>query len=151
VPWFACASAAYLKRRGRPADGDALAQHELIGADAGFGRLPVFAWLRETFPAEAIVLRCSELNTMAALAEAGAGIALLPGDQARGGLERLFRLDAGFDGSLWLLMHPDLRHTARVKALADFLFEHLRVDGRLAPFIAEEAAAAPAARKTRKR
>jgi DNA-binding transcriptional LysR family regulator len=153
VPWYACASTAYLKRRGRPADVDALARHDLIGADAGFGRLSVFAWLRETFPAEAIVLRCSELNTMAALAQAGAGIALLPGDQARHGLDRLFQLDPRFAGSLWLLVHPDLRHTARVKALADFLFEHLRADSRLAPFIAQEAAAlpAPGARKTRRR
>jgi len=153
VPWYACASAAYLKRRGRPADADDLAGHDLIGADAAFGRLSVFAWLRETFPPEAVVLRCNELNTMAALAQAGAGIALLPGDNARRGLDRLFRLDARFDGSLWLLTHPDLRHTARVKALADFLFENLRADGRLAPFLAEEAAAAPApgTRKARRR
>jgi len=134
VPWSAFASSDYIARRGRPREVDDLARHELIGADARFSRLPAFAWLRETFPADAVVVRASELNTMAALGLAGVGVVLLPGDQVRAGLERLFALDARFDSALWLLMHPDLRHTARIKALADFLYEGLRADPRLLPY-----------------
>jgi DNA-binding transcriptional LysR family regulator len=89
---------------------------------------------------------------MAALGLAGAGVVLLPGDQVRAGLERLFALDARFDSALWLLMHPDLRHTARIKALADFLYEGLRTDPRLLPFQSPQGApAAPSATKRARR
>ena len=33
---------------------------------------------------------------------------------------------AAWDTELWILTHPDLRHTARVRALSDLLFSRLR-------------------------
>lgn len=149
--WHACASPAYLQRYGRPRDAGELAQHAQIGADAAFARLGVFAWQRRTVPPERIVVRASELNTMAALAEAGVGLALLPSDQVRPGLVRLFALDAAFDGALWLLTHPDLRHAARIRAFADFLYERLRADPRLADASPAPAPAATGARRPARR
>lgn len=132
LPWFAFAAPSYLRRRGTPATIDDLAGHDLIGADRSFQRVAVFEWLQRRFTDDRIVARSNDLNTMAALAEAGIGVALLPVDQNhRRRLRRLFRLDPRFTGGLWLLTHPDLRHTARVRALSDFLAEALRDDARL--------------------
>ncbi len=131
IRWWAYASAAYVDARGRPAAADQLAQHDLIGADEAFQRLPAFAWLRELVPDACIRAKAGDLVTMAALAEAGIGVCLLPGDQFSPKLLRLFELDSRFDSGLWLLTHPDLRHVGRIKAVMDFLTERLRSDPRL--------------------
>jgi DNA-binding transcriptional LysR family regulator len=131
IRWWACASAEYIQVRGSPQSSADLAQHALIGADPGFQRLPVFSWLRDLVPDACIRARASDLQTMAALAEAGIGVALLPGDRYSPRLQRLFELDSRFEAGLWLLTHPDLRHVGRIKAVMDFLSEKLRADPRL--------------------
>ena len=80
-------------------------------------------WLKEHgVGEERIVYR---VNTLLGLAEAvagGAGVALLPcfvGDTA-GGLTRLCPPLSELAGELWLLTHPDLHNTARVRAFIDF-------------------------------
>ncbi|MEM9302147.1 MAG: LysR family transcriptional regulator [Pseudomonadota bacterium] len=128
--WYATASSGYLERNGQPEDEAALAQHALIGADDEFSRLRAFRWLRERFPS-AITWTANQLNTMAALARAGAGIALLPGDQDQQDLRRLFPVCPEATGELWLLTHPDLRQTARVRVLVDHLVNGLRDHPRL--------------------
>lgn len=148
LPWFVCAGPRYLDAHPRPQSMDDLADHALIGADQRFLRLPVFAELHRRHPRERFAARAGDLNTMRALALAGLGIALLPIDQADPGLVRLFEVAPKVPGSLWLLTHPDLRHVARIKAFADFLFERLRADPRLTP-PAEVASAAPARARRR--
>lgn len=61
----------------------------------------------------------SSLDTMAAAARAGLGLAMLPvyaGDSDPA-LRRLTAPAPRHLGDLWLLSHPDLRHTARVRAV----------------------------------
>lgn len=41
-------------------------------------------------------------------------------------LVRLAPVDVAMDTDLWVLTHPDLRHSARVRVLGDFLYERLR-------------------------
>jgi DNA-binding transcriptional LysR family regulator len=93
-----------------------------------FQRLPVFAWLAKHVPDDAIVARAADLETMAALAREGVGLALLPSDQHLPDLHRLFPVEPRFTGELWLLTHPDLRHVARIKTFMEFLTERLRND-----------------------
>lgn len=140
IRWSAYASDAYLQAFGRPQDVAALSTHRLIGADEAFLRLPAFAWLREQIADERICIRASDLSTMAALCSAGVGISLLPGAQFAPNLRALFELDSRFDSGLWLLTHPDLRHVGRIKAVMDFLTEHLRHDPRLNSLAAESPA-----------
>lgn len=59
------------------------------------------------------------IDAILAAAQAGLGLVMLPvyiGD-AHPGLQRLARPDLRHLGDLWLLCHPDLRHTARVRAV----------------------------------
>lgn len=67
-----------------------------------------------------------QLNTVAGLCEAveaGIGIGLLPCLSAdrRPGLRRLRPPDPHFADGLWMLTHPDLRHSVRVRAFMDFV------------------------------
>ena len=66
-----------------------------------------------------------KVNTMLGLAEAvagGAGLALLPCfiGQSVPGLIRLTAPLSDLEGELWLLTHPDLNTTARVRAFVEF-------------------------------
>jgi DNA-binding transcriptional LysR family regulator len=126
--WWVHASEEYLSRSARPASMDDLERHALIGAEASFLRLPVFGWMQRRYGDGPVVVRASDLNTMAALARAGLGIALLPSDQRREGLVRLFPVEPAFPAALWLLTHPDLRRVARISAFSDYLIEQLRAD-----------------------
>jgi DNA-binding transcriptional LysR family regulator len=74
-------------------------------------------------------IRFRSNNTMAAIAaaERGVGVALLPcflGDGVPG-LVRVIDPPAELTLQLWILTHTDLRHTARVRALMNFLTESL--------------------------
>lgn len=58
-----------------------------------------------------------------AAARAGAGIAVLPAylAEADPALIRIGPMIAALDVELWMLTHPDLRHTARIRAVTDHL------------------------------
>jgi len=113
--WWVCASSS---ARGKlPRDPEDLAGHPLIGADNALMRLEVFHWLHARHRGQ-IVARANDLSTMASLARAGVGLAMLPSDQQESGLKRLFRLP-DFGGELWLLTHPDLRNVQRIRAVWD--------------------------------
>ncbi len=106
--------------------------------DDSLTQLPIIKWLDRHYPKAIVGLRC---NTLLGLHEAvihGFGVAALPcflGD-ADARLVRMLPLTAELNTELWLLTHPDLRRTARVQVLMDFLTEVLeqeknRIEGRL--------------------
>jgi DNA-binding transcriptional LysR family regulator len=131
IPWMVCAGSAYLRRTGGPARMQDLEDHPLIGADIRVRHVGALDWLMSRYPPDAFVAACDSLNTMAAMAIAGTGVAILPADQVREGLVQLFPMEPAYSAGLWLLTHPDLRGVARVRALSDFLFSSLREDPRL--------------------
>ena len=137
IRWWAYASPVYLQSRGRPLDAESLIGHDMIGADQAFQRLPAFAWLKDLVPDARIRAKAGDLATMAAMAEAGVGVCLLPGEQFSPRLERLFELDSRFDSGLWLLTHPDLRHVGRVRAVMDFISEKIRGEPSLSRIAVE--------------
>jgi len=79
-------------------------------------------WLKEHVDPDRIVFKT---NTMVGLAEAaagGVGVALLPCfvGTAVPGLTQLGPVLPELEGELWLLTHPDLRNTARVRSFLDY-------------------------------
>jgi DNA-binding transcriptional LysR family regulator len=134
VPWFVYGSEAYLQQRGAPRTVADLAGHDLVGADETLRRLPAYAWLQANHPRECFAATANQLNTIAALIAAGLGLGVLPADQHRPGLVRLFAVAPAFTSDLWLLTHPDLRHAARIRAVSDHLLQALRTDPRLREF-----------------
>lgn len=130
LQWCYYAAKAYLRRQGRPNDEQELEGHRIIGADGALRRIPSFRQL-EAAHANEIFMTCSTLNAMSAMAVAGHGIAILPDDQIKPTLERLFPCTPSFESAIWLLTHPELRRTERIRLLMDHLTESFRTDSRL--------------------
>jgi DNA-binding transcriptional LysR family regulator len=130
LAWAFYAAPKYLRKNGRPRDQRDLNTHRIIAAEGSMARLPGMSWLDRNC-AHHIVARCNTLNGMSSLAEAGFGIALLPDDQFKPQLERLFPMAPGVRTDLWILTHPELRKTERIRLMVNHLFESMRSDNRL--------------------
>ena len=111
--------------------GDPVAEADVVGrADwvclgDNLAGMRVVRFAREAVPAARLAGRFGTVLGLAQAVEAGIGVGHLPcfiGD-AWPGLLRLAPPQPEYASSLWLLTHPDLRHTPRVRALLDFLAE----------------------------
>lgn len=80
-------------------------------------------WARSTpFPEAEVRGNIPDIHAQLAAAAAGLGMAWVPcflGDTAPGVI-RVPNVDPMTDFSIWILMHPDLRHSARVRAFVDY-------------------------------
>ena len=77
-----------------------------------------------------IVLRASSLTAQLMAARAGIGLAVLPCFYADPDLilRRLTPPIEALTGELWLLTHPDLRRTGRIRAFLDFMAGAIAAD-----------------------
>src|SRR5882762_2360137 len=92
-----------------------------IGFGDNLANLKAAKWLNER-AAPRIVYKINTVLGLAEAAAAGIGLALLPCfiGSATPGLTRLTAPIAELATGIWLLTHPDLRQTARVRAFMDF-------------------------------
>lgn len=92
-------------------------------------------WIRKSdYPKATLIFRCPEVAPQVAMALEGVGMTMLPcfiGDRVKGLIRAPFQ-DTIADRKLWLLLHGDLRKTARIRLLLDFL--HERICGRRKEF-----------------
>ncbi len=107
-----------------------LDDYPLIGGDGHMSNLPAFQWLDKEYPSSQVA-RSNDLVAMAAMAEAGLGLAVLPDDQARPELKRLFECPQAQFSDLWLLTHADLRKVERIHLLMEYLSESFKSDPRI--------------------
>lgn len=79
-------------------------------------------WLKEHVAEDRIVYKVNTLVGLAEAAAAGIGLALMPCFVGAGvpGLARLSPALPQVSGELWLLTHPDLRNSVRVRAFMDY-------------------------------
>src|SRR5262245_22874155 len=120
TPGWAVYAAPSLLPRNRVPD---LAELPWIGFDDRLAHLPVARWLEGVLSGVRPRLRVDTLATMLRAAMAGAGAAVLPafaGSQEEG-LVRVTDVIPGVDMQLWLLSHPDLRSSMRIRALTEHL------------------------------
>jgi DNA-binding transcriptional LysR family regulator len=80
-------------------------------------------YVRDHVAPERIVYKVNTVLGLTEAVEAGIGVGPLPCfiADARPALVRLSPPNPDFSTGLWLLTHPDLRHSARVRAFLDFL------------------------------
>lgn len=93
-----------------------------IGPSASMSYPQLHAWMRELGCEGSCVCRMDSVLSMHAAVRAGIGVALLPCYLAEpdADLRRLGTEVKKLAVDLWMLTHPDLRHTARVRAVLDF-------------------------------
>jgi len=122
LKWSVYGSQSYADINGFPTGIEELKNHALIGGSGAMKNLPAFIWLEKHLP-EKIQARCDELMVMSSFAEAGQGLAFMPNDQQRAGIQKLFTFEPGKTSDLWLLTHPDLRNVERIKLVMQHLAE----------------------------
>jgi DNA-binding transcriptional LysR family regulator len=117
------AAPSYLERHGTPRTARDLAGHDLVLYGAELDRMRTQAWLRQTAEGARIAVRTSNTTAMHAACAAGAGVALLTASAVRGDpafAPVLPRLEPP-SNEIWAVTHPDLRASARVVAVLDWL------------------------------
>jgi DNA-binding transcriptional LysR family regulator len=117
IAWATYAAPALLARYGQPDH----PQAPWIGYGEALASVPAVRELGEKVPASRIVYRTSTVVGQVEAATAGLGFAVMPcfvGD-SHGGVKRCGAAHVDKGRGLWLLTHPDLRHSARVRAFMD--------------------------------
>lgn len=117
------ASKGYLERAGRPHSKAQLNKHTVVGLDETLSHVSYARLMRSLAPDAQVALRCSSLLGQAMAVEQGMGIGLLPSFlvDPNPNVVRLFPLESDVQSALWLIVHRDLRHMARVRAFVDFM------------------------------
>lgn len=98
-----------------------LSLHSWIGLDGGHA--PLTRRFEQFLPGVRPAVRSNSVACTVQMAKAGLGLAALPCAIAeqKPDLIRVAELPDTFGLDLWLLTHEDLRHTARIRAVLDFL------------------------------
>jgi len=96
--------------------------HDWVGFGDNLASVKPAKWLKQHVEPRRIVYKVNTVLGLAEAVAAGIGIGLLPCFIAAvtPGVARLAPPDRELESGLWLLTHPDLRHTARVRAFMDF-------------------------------
>lgn len=132
------ASRAYLAAQ-RPLRADDLHGHVYIGFDEGYARGTAMDWLAQRLRGARCILRVNGTPGVETAVRAGMGIGLLPcwmGDRDHELVRVLPTEEQRHD--LWLVLHRDLRHAARIRVVSDFFVRELTraaglLEGRVAP------------------
>ncbi|HZI12325.1 MAG TPA: LysR family transcriptional regulator, partial [Myxococcus sp.] len=119
------ASEGYLERRGLPDPANGFAGHDVIGYADAAAKWPEARWLTGSAPGAHVAVRCNSVLSVVASTVAGLGVGVMPclcGDREPE-LCRVAPLVTSLRRDIWLVVHQDLQHNARVRATLHFLAE----------------------------
>ncbi len=99
------------------------ADRVFLGYDDSLGDVPQQRWLLRVAAGRPLVLRANDLATIHEAARAGLGVAALPRFLADHDpmLTEIETAEPPVSREIWLLVHPDLRRSPRVRAVMDAL------------------------------
>jgi DNA-binding transcriptional LysR family regulator len=122
-PWAIYASRSYIKRHGRPQQWDDLNRHAVIEFGGEMTESHGARWLRLAAPKATITARANSMLGVLAAVKSAAGLAPLPMllGEPEHDLEPVLSPVPDLDSRVYLVMHSDLRRTARVRAFCDFV------------------------------
>lgn len=126
-PWAVYGSRAYVAGGGRPERPDDLDRHAVIQFEGPLAELFSARWLRSVAPRAAVTAHCNSVLGMLLTAKSGVGLATLPvhvGD-AEDDLVRVLGPTPELMSRVYILMHPVLRNTPRVRAFFDFMVNEI--------------------------
>jgi DNA-binding transcriptional LysR family regulator len=123
------ASTEYLERFGRPDSQAAIADHRTICFDETLRDTGVGHWIESVLGSGDVVFRATGLMTQLEAVRCGWGIGFssIFIAQSIPEIERVVA-DVDFRVGVWLVTHPGLRRSARIRAVYDFLSERFEAD-----------------------
>lgn len=126
--WTLYCSRAYADRHGAPADLEQLRSHPIIGGGGGNLWRHYQAWLQTLSLEGQVAMHHATSGGLLSGVRSGFGIAVLPCVVADGDpeLHRCIPPRTDHGRILWLFTHDRVRHSPRVRAVIDFLYEGLR-------------------------
>jgi DNA-binding transcriptional LysR family regulator len=120
-PFHLYVSEAYRKARPKAGRAGPLDGHDLIGYCDDLSQIPPVKWLEEHGEGARVVMRTNSILSAAEAALGGWGVAALPGFVGeQRGLVPITK-DPIAHSDFWLVVHPDLQHTGRVRAVIEHL------------------------------
>jgi len=125
------ASRRYLDRRGTPARGNGLAGHDLVTFTGTPSAMAPF-FMGESLDGARISVRCDNPLIQLDAAGDGAGIAELAcflGDDSPG-LVRVWPNEQPMHRAVWLIVHQDLRRSARIRAVSTAIVDSFHKNAR---------------------
>lgn len=125
--WALYCSRGYAERHGVPTTFAAMKKHAFIGGGGGHLWIHYQAWLKELGLEQQVAMHHATSGGLLSAIRSGIGIAVLPSVVADGDpdLIRCVPPRADHGRQLWLFTHERCRHTPRVRAVIDFLYERL--------------------------
>jgi len=128
-PWAVYASRSYIERHGRPERPEDINHHAIIDFSGDIANLLLAKWLRSVAPQATIAARSNSVIGLLMAAKSDVGLTILPvqlGDPAEE-LVRVIDPLPELMSKVYLLVHPDLRHTPRVSAFFDLVIAEMGV------------------------
>jgi len=128
IPMRMCGAKTYLDRRGRPKNVEELLAHDLVGFDRNDLVLRGFAEAGVTITRNAFRFRTDNqiVYWNAVRSGNGLGFSMLPLIARAPELEVLMPDVQPQNLPMWLAMHRDVRSSARIRRVADFLLDALK-------------------------
>jgi DNA-binding transcriptional LysR family regulator len=125
--WTLYCSRDYAERHGTPASVEDLKSHVIVGGGGGNLWRHYQAWLKELGLEDRVAMHHANSTGLLSAVRAGFGIAVLPCIVADADPELIRCIPPRPDHGrvLWLLTHERVRHSPRVRAIIDFLYERL--------------------------
>nr|WP_320009881.1 LysR family transcriptional regulator [uncultured Desulfobulbus sp.] len=119
------ASQSYIAQHGAPKTPADIFDHRILLPNESLAGLPANKWLRQHADEEKTAACSDKLSGLYHLALQDMGLTVLPhylgGADPR--LVELMPLPAECNHHIWILTHPDIRFTARVKAFMQFMYK----------------------------
>ena len=136
------ASKSYVKKHGRPATVADFPLYRFLVPNEALATVSASMWLRKHVPAHCVAASSDKLSTLFKFAQQDMGITALPhyvGDSDEQ-MVRLMELPEDCHRNVWILTHPDLRNTARVKAFMQFMYQCVKNESpdSIAPMLSQE-------------
>jgi DNA-binding transcriptional LysR family regulator len=125
--WTLYCSRDYARRNGAPKILEDLKNHPIVGGGGGNLWRHYRAWLQSLGLEHQVAMHHATSTGLLTAVRSGFGIAVLPCIVADADPELIRCLDPRTEHGrvLWLLTHERLRHTPRIRAVIDFLYERL--------------------------
>jgi DNA-binding transcriptional LysR family regulator len=123
-PWAVYASRSYIEHHGRPERPEDINRHAIIDFGSGIAHIHHLAnWLRTVAPQARVAARSETVMGLMMAVKSGAGLTILPMAMADAepDLVRVIESVPELQSPVYLLVHPDLRNTPRVRTFFDFV------------------------------
>lgn len=119
----------YISARSSATDASAFDADDFIGWSEAHAGLPAAQWVERVLKSRAPAITTTSLATQLTACAEGLGLAVLPHFLARSHDLICLDSDLGIDQPIWLVTQSDLAQSRRVRVVADFLRDLVRLHG----------------------